>query len=477
MVKQYGQKNETSNVYLKPFLEQIISDLNRSLGNFNLLRLAYNDSANTFHIVDDQLTPGDANEDFISPDNKDEIPLYGKSSIGKNIQIKTDISTKLSNMIAISANSNPGEKSPKSTLSTNSTDFGFINTGYVDRYINNRTEIKEADKKDDRINDTLIKQAITFNQTISDFYSTINPSDSSVDQATNYYIQKMSKIKAEDTATRASAMIPVSLNFTTDGIAGMNMGQGFTIPDKFLPYTYNIRNLTGVGVNNIQKVGFVVFGLTHNFENNQWNTDVRANMIYLKKIEDFKGSAVQAKAENKEFSTNYANFLGVSLGKVDINSLNQKEVWEKIAFNFIAKKERFISIPRPDQGTLRGGYGSDSIVSPTGEVTQVTESTRFTQLDADRTLIYRINGFSNTVQNQIGLSTWNNLKDAQKAALVSFAYNVGSLTNSVVSAIKSGSPQTVYNAIAAGPTTGSGSKEIIPGLVSRRKEEAALYLL
>ena len=484
MVKQYGQKNETSNVYLKPFLEQIISDLNRSLGNFNLLRLAYNDSANTFHIVDDQLTPGAENEDFISPDNKDEIPLYGKSSIGKNVQIKTDISTKLSNMIAISANSNTGEKSPKSTLSTNSTDFGFINTGYVDRYINNRTEIKEANKKDDKINDTLIKQAITFNQTISDFYSTINPSDSSVDQATNYYIQKMSKIKADDRATRASAMIPVSLNFTTDGIAGMNMGQGFTIPEKFLPYTYNIRKLTeltDVGVNNIQKVGFVVFGLNHNFENNQWNTDVRANMIYLKKIEDFKGSAVQANAENKEFLTNYANFLGVSLGKVDINSLNTNQPWEGIALDFIIEKEessKFRSIPKLDEDRYRGGYGSDTIVSPTGEVTLVTESTRFTKEDADRTMLYNIKKFAKIVQNQIGLSTWNNLKDTQKAALTSFAYNVGSLTDSVVSAIKSksGSSQTVANAILTGPTKGKITGIQYPGLVLRRKEEAAIYL-
>ena len=316
MVKQYSQKNETSNVYLKPFLEQIISDLNRSLGNYNLLRLAYNDSGNTFHIVDDQLTPGDASEDFISPDIKDEIPLYGKNSIGKNIQIKTDISTKLSNMIAISSNSNPGDKS---ALSTDGTSFGFINTGYVDRYINNKTEIEETSpeekkkkedenkKKEARINDTLIKQAITFNQTISDFYGTTNPSDSSVDQATNYYIQKMSKIKANDSATRASAMIPVSLNFTTDGISGMNMGQGFTISKKFLPYTYNDRNIPGVGASATEKVGFVVFGLTHNFENNQWNTDVRANMIYLKKIEDFKGAAVKAKAENKEFRYNENN--------------------------------------------------------------------------------------------------------------------------------------------------------------------------
>lgn len=308
LVKQYSQKNDTNNVYLKPFLEQIISDMNKYLGNFNTLRVAYNDSGNTFHIVDDQLTPGDENEDFISPDNKDMLPLYGRNSIAKAIELKTDISTKLSNMIAISANSNPSEKA---ALSTNGSDFGFINTGYTDRYINNRTDATTNNKDQIKINDTLINAAIRFNQTITDFYSTINPSNSNVDQATNYYIQKMSKIKNDDPATRASAMIPVSLNFITDGIAGMNMGQGFTISENFLPYTYNTRTITGTGVNNIQKVGFVVLGLQHTFENNQWNTAVRANMMYLKRLSDFNTSARAALSSNKTFGYNVVNVENV----------------------------------------------------------------------------------------------------------------------------------------------------------------------
>jgi hypothetical protein len=259
-------------------------------------------------------------------------------------------------MIAISSNSNPGEKS---ALSTDGTSFGFINTGYVDRYINNKTEIEETSpeekkkkedenkKKEARINDTLIKQAITFNQTISDFYGTTNPSDSSVDQATNYYIQKMSKIKANDSATRASAMIPVSLNFTTDGISGMNMGQGFTISKKFLPYTYNDRNIPEVGASATEKVGFVVFGLTHNFENNQWNTDVRANMIYLKKIEDFKGAAVKAKAENKEFRYNENNVNFTSYNTLTNPVINPQFIGvssQRDATNGGALEQRIVNI-------------------------------------------------------------------------------------------------------------------------------------
>ena len=48
----------------------------------------------------------------------------------------------------------------------------------------------------------------------------------------------MSILKNEEPATRASAMIPVSLNISLDGISGFQMTQLFTIGENFLPYNY-----------------------------------------------------------------------------------------------------------------------------------------------------------------------------------------------------------------------------------------------
>ena len=80
-------------------------------------------------------------------------------------------------------------------------------------------------------------------------------------------------------------MIPVSINFTLDGISGFNMMQGFTISEKFLPYTYNVRNSS----KGSQKVGFMVTGNVHTIENNEWTTAIKANMTYLKTRADFAG--------------------------------------------------------------------------------------------------------------------------------------------------------------------------------------------
>jgi GH24 family phage-related lysozyme (muramidase) len=480
LVKDYSSKDETNSIYLKTFVEQILSDLNRFLGNVNIFRLAYNDQGNTFHIVDDQVIPvksgnqdnKDTEEEMLRPDNTTSLPVYGKFSIAKNLEIKTEISSKLSNMLAVSANA---DVPSKSTLSTNGDNFGYINTNYVDRYITNRKEINTGSAAS---YDTIINSSAQFNKTIYDFYSTINPSEASVGHATNYFIDRISKIKNEEYPTRASAMIPVSVNFTTDGISGLSMGQSFTIPDQLLPYTYNdriIQNQPGLNKDHINKVGFVVVGLNHSLENNQWNTNVRANMIFLKNKTEFVGSVVRAKSTGS-FGVDLSN-PSQFIGKVSLGDLNINQNWEQIAFDFISSKEGFLDKPKPDQGTLRAGYGTDKIVLANGEIKSVGSDTVFTREDGKRTLIYQIKTtFAPKVISQIGQNIWDPLNDRQKAALVSFTYNVGSLTSVVVKAIKSNTGSTsVANAIASGPYTGRVSG-YLSDLEKRRKQESTLYL-
>jgi len=304
LVKDYSTKDENNSIYLKTFLEQIISDLNKYLGNINIFRLAYNDQGNTFYITDDQLVPPREKEELLTPDNTTEIPVFGKESIAKNLEVKSETSSRLANMLAISANADVPNKS---TLSTNGDPFGFVNTSYKDRYIPNRKAIENnatgsqssPNNPQKSTIEMLKNSSAEFNKIVSDFYSTSTPSETSVSHATGFFIERMSKVKNNEFATRASAIIPVSVNFTTDGFSGLSMYQAFTIPDKILPYTYNLRQVLspggtpykGLGPDYINKVGFVVVGLNHTLENNQWNTSVRAQMTYLKDINAFADNA------------------------------------------------------------------------------------------------------------------------------------------------------------------------------------------
>jgi hypothetical protein len=261
--------------------------MNKSFGDFNVFRLAYNDASNTFMVIDDQYTPGVPGEQIqrSEEENRTEIPVYGLYSIAKNLELRSEVSSKLSSMIAISSNSDA-----KYAMSTDATSFGFINTNFVDRYVNNKTEIaaNNANKKVEST-DSLKNSAIMFNETITEYYGTTDPKDDSLGHATNYYIEKMSRVKAQG-PTRSSVLIPLSLNFTTDGISGFRIGNAFTVSDKFLPYTYNQRTITSPVK---QKVGFCVVGVTHNIQENVWNTSIRSHMIYLKDTTDFKGELNQ----------------------------------------------------------------------------------------------------------------------------------------------------------------------------------------
>jgi alpha-acetolactate decarboxylase len=339
LTQQYSAKDTINNVYLKPFLEQLLADLNKFLGNFNAFRLSYSDSGNTFQLTDDQFIPALSQEDQISakqnkldPDNRTEIPLIGKFSIAKSLEIKTEIASKLANMIAISANSTV---SNKSTLSTNGSNYGYINTNYVDRYITDRQEPSGSTNVSKEL-DTIKISASQFNQTISDFYSKINPSEATVSHATNYYIEKMSRIKNDEYPTRASAMIPVSLNFTTDGIAGMSMGQAFTISDELLPYTYSTKKVVGLPTDHVNNVGFVMVGLIHTIENNSWNTAVRANMIFLKDKTEFSGSVTRVETRQGEFQINANNQFNTDTYQ-QTNFKAQSPEAKKAAENYLGK--------------------------------------------------------------------------------------------------------------------------------------------
>jgi len=114
----------------------------------------------------------------------------------------------------------------------------FINTDFKDRFIPIITDISGAIKKGD-ITSAAIAEAEKFDSYIKSIYSEAGKYDASaIGFATNYFIQKMSILKNEEPATRASAMIPVSLNISLDGISGFQMTQLFTIGENFLPYNY-----------------------------------------------------------------------------------------------------------------------------------------------------------------------------------------------------------------------------------------------
>lgn len=132
--------------------------------------------------------------------------------------------------------------------------------------------------------------------------------------------------------------------------------------------------------------------------------------------------------------------------------------------------ESFRSTPYYDVNAYRVGYGSDTVTLADGSIQKVVQGMKISVADANRDLTRRIGEFQSTIQGQIGSTTFGAMNESQQAALTSIAYNYGSLPERIVSAIRTGSTENVYNAIKGLASDNGGIN------AGRRRSEAELYL-
>ena len=138
------------------------------------------------------------------------------------------------------------------------------------------------------------------------------------------------------------------------------------------------------------------------------------------------------------------------------------------------KFEGFWPVAKWDVNHYRGGYGSDKKLV-NGNLVEVTSTTTFTPQEAKDTLIREITAtYGPRVLKQLGNEAWNALNDNQRAALTSYAYNVGSLRDGIVNFVKAKNYQAAAAEIQKGPVTAKG--KTLPGLVTRRATEAKIFL-
>ncbi|NBW58938.1 hypothetical protein EBR43_14415, partial [bacterium] len=189
------------------------------------------------------------------------------------------------------------------SASKDATPFGVYNLNFSDRYKPQAATVNQDVKK---VTEGEIKAAGMFNSYINSIFRTDQPQIGGTSQALNYYIDRMNNKKSERAATRASAMIPVSVDFTTDGISGFSMGHAFLLPEQMLPNTYARFNQSQE-----KRVGFVVVGLDHSIQANNWDTSVKANMFFMKNADDFYSDK------------KYFNFNPLAQAEVDgVNNVN-----------------------------------------------------------------------------------------------------------------------------------------------------------
>jgi len=138
------------------------------------------------------------------------------------------------------------------------------------------------------------------------------------------------------------------------------------------------------------------------------------------------------------------------------------------AADFLRRREGFRESPYYDVNAFRAGYGSDTATLADGTVVPVRQGMTVSREDAERDLARRIPQFEQRVVAAVGQEQYAALPPNAQAALISIAYNYGTLPGSIRAAARSGDPAALAQAVAGLAGDNEGVNAI------RRREEAAM---
>jgi GH24 family phage-related lysozyme (muramidase) len=145
------------------------------------------------------------------------------------------------------------------------------------------------------------------------------------------------------------------------------------------------------------------------------------------------------------------------------------------AADLLIKYEGFNRTAVFDVNAYRIGHGSDTITDASGNFRKVKQGDVTTEANARKDLERRLKEFENKIIKQVGSEYWQPLNYKVKAALISLAYNYGSITKpEIKEAIKTGFSEQIANALINSTYNDNKklSDSVRQALRNRRKKEA-----
>jgi len=269
-------RDKENKVSFYELMEKICDGISVSLGNVNKLSpVVDEENNNRFYIVDETSLP-DKNEvlNKYSLSNKLAIfNVYGfkkdDASFITDLNIKTEISNDLSNMITIGAQANGN------AVGEDATAFSNWNKGLVDRVIPQKSSDKNKTTDESTSGDINTK----YENIVKEYYDFVDKMvtqkfDDQIDYfgsvLTNYlkYIQAKDSADAqkagENTSSTTVGFIPINLGLTMVGLSGIKIYQKFSISQQFLPYNYP------------ETIEFLTKGITQKVDDKGWTTTLES---------------------------------------------------------------------------------------------------------------------------------------------------------------------------------------------------------
>jgi hypothetical protein len=483
-LKNLESNSSNKEVDLLSYINEILDGINLSLGKINNFRAFYDDNSNVVRIIDEHKTQ-DSIKELLT------IPNFGLGSIAYDYSFSSNIDPKTAAKIVIATG---GENGGIKDFAEDVLTYQQLNKNVRDRfaqiihpslpapnnfYEETLTALKSSQKLFDQIFYVYSLGQILDENTTANI---INAYQDASNTNQKYY---------KDKAT--TLLIPLDISLKIDGITGILPYNAFLLPDNRLPLRYQ------------GKVAFIIFSIDHEFENNQWNTILKGQIIYRNNpsnIIDARTVSDNAKnppkftppTQTTPESTTYGGSLDLPFTEVDFtqpasSTKAQPEITDTTPTNNvnpitgetnpdlptgtiplpqqntsdIINARNFITTPglentiqskykayldldytSPSGKTLRIGFGSDTITTPGGSVRRVKEGDEITLNEAYADLERRLRTeFKPKVIStcQANGVNYDSLPPVVKTVFIDCAYNYGSLWNDIVISYRDGDVQ------------------------------------
>ena len=286
-------KDKDGRVSIVSLLNSLMNGFCKATGNFNSITPKIDYNTNTIIFIDKTALPD--RESLIINKKSTKFNVYGLETVSgsivggsfiRDMQLKTEITPDLANMITI------GATSAGYVTGTDAIAISNLTKGTQDRIkpiISSPTSTKLSNEKENKEIVDTYQEAVdafyTFLSTITVSTSNTGPSEVlptwNEDAFTNFtstqrqlleYDQKQSTTSARNidnpyAASPNSGFLPFNLTLTMDGLSGMKIYNKFFIDSKFLPENYP------------DSMEFVIMNVSHSIQNNIWVTVITSVAI------------------------------------------------------------------------------------------------------------------------------------------------------------------------------------------------------
>lgn len=261
-------------IKLYNFLEKLMDGIQNALGNVNNFEIIYNESLNTFNIIDNTLIPGQ----FQKLDaEKKKIVEFVVSSVGEqgttggsfihNVNFRTKLSNNFATMATIGAQANGA------IVGQDATALSRWNIGLTDRIIQEKISTGPLIEENLDLDNTYLNNINTIQQFIN---QTNNGrlSDAEIASVRNLAVDMF---KAEISAASLKnqknngkggitsiGFIPFDLELTMMGLSGPKIYESYTIDTRLLPKSYQ------------DAIQFICSGVSHTISNGEWKTTLNS---------------------------------------------------------------------------------------------------------------------------------------------------------------------------------------------------------